>query len=67
MLVQRGYELAEPVMVEGEDPDIVRQFLGAREQARLVETGTGNAENIQTVYESLSEIYLYLVEDRAPP
>jgi hypothetical protein len=67
MLVERGYELAEPVTVEGEDPDIVRQFLAAREQARLVETGKGNAEDIQTAYESLSEIYLYLVEDRAPP
>jgi hypothetical protein len=67
MLVERGYELAEPVTVEGEDPDIVRQFLAAREQARLVEMGKGNAEDIQTAYESLSEIYLYLVEDRAPP
>jgi hypothetical protein len=67
LLVERGYQLDEPVTAEGEDPDIVRQFLAARELASLVESGQGDAEDIQTAFESLSEIYLYVVEDRAPP
>jgi hypothetical protein len=67
MLVERGFQLDEPVTAEGEDPDIVRQFLAARELARLIEEGKGNDEDVQTAFESLSEIYLYLVEDRAPP
>jgi hypothetical protein len=71
LLGERGYELAEPVTVEGEDPDIVRQFLAARELARLVEAGKGNEEDVQTAFESLSEIYLYIVETarrrKSPP
>lgn len=67
LLVERGYELAERVTAEGEDPDIVRQFLAAQELAHLVEAGQGNDEDVQTAFESLREIYLYLVENRAPP
>jgi hypothetical protein len=70
LLGERGYELAEPVTVEGEDPDIVRQFLAARELARPVEAGKGNDEDVQA-FESLSEIYLHIVETarrrKSPP
>lgn len=34
MLRDRGYDLENPVVVEGEDPDLVRDFLAAREIAR---------------------------------
>jgi hypothetical protein len=67
LLVERGYQLDEPVTVEGEDPDVARQFLAARELARLVESGQGTDEDVQTAFESLSEIYRYVVEDRARP
>jgi hypothetical protein len=67
MLTERGFELDEPVTVEGEDPDIVRQFLDARELTSLVEAGEGNAEDVETAFESFRDIYDYLVADRAPP
>jgi uncharacterized protein (UPF0297 family) len=37
MLTERGYNLENPVAVEGEDPDLVRDFLAAREIARAAE------------------------------
>jgi hypothetical protein len=67
LLVERGYQLDEPVTVEGEDPDIARAFLAARQLARLVEAGRGHAEDVQTAFESLRDIHDYVVTDRAPP
>ena len=43
MLEERGYDLVDPVVAEGDDPDVVRDFVGARDLARLVEAGKGRA------------------------
>jgi hypothetical protein len=67
MLVARGFQLNEPVTAEGEDPDIVRQFLAARELARLAEHGESDPEDVEAAIEGYRDIYEYLVADRAPP
>jgi hypothetical protein len=67
MLEERGYEVDDPVVVEGDDPDIVRDFLGARELARLVETGESTPEDLELALENLTEVYEFLVAERAPP
>jgi N-acetyl-anhydromuramyl-L-alanine amidase AmpD len=67
MLTERGYDLENPVVEENEDPDITRSFLAAREIALAAETSKVDAEDIQTAIEDLTEIYDYLVEDRAGP
>ena len=67
MLEERGYELDDPVVAEGEDPDIVRDFLGARDLAHLAETGEASPEDVELALENLTEIYDYLVAERAPP
>jgi hypothetical protein len=67
MLVERGFELDEPVTAEGEDPDIVRDFLAAKDIARAAEAGAADSEDVDTALENLREIYDYLVSDRAPP
>ena len=67
MLVERGYDLENPVVEETDDPDIVRDFLAARDIARAAETTKLEAEDIQTALEDLAEIHDYLVEDRAGP
>jgi hypothetical protein len=69
MLAARGFDLTEPVTAEGEDYDIVRDFLAAREIARAVEAGTDapEAADVAVALEDLGEIYDYLVTDRAPP
>jgi hypothetical protein len=61
MLVERGYDLVNPVVVEGEDPDIVRDFLAARE---LVAAGTADPGDLAAALENLTEIHDYLVADR---
>jgi uncharacterized protein (UPF0297 family) len=67
MLTERGYDLENPVVTDGEDPDLVRDFLAAREIARAAERGEVEPEDIETALEDLAEIHDYLVEDRAPP
>jgi hypothetical protein len=67
MLEERGYALDDPVVADGDDPDIVRDFRGSRELARLVETGEATPEDVELALENLTEIYDYLVSERAPP
>jgi hypothetical protein len=67
MLVERRYQLDEPVTAGGEDPDIVRDYLAAREVADLVVAGPAEPEDVMVALENLSEIYEYLVADRRPP
>ena len=67
MLVERGYNLEEPVTVEGEEPEIVRLFLSAREAARMVEAGTAEDEDVSNALDDLRSVREYLVADRAEP
>jgi hypothetical protein len=67
MLIARGFQLNEPVTAEGVDPDIVRQFLAARELARLAEQGEADPEDVVSALEGYRDIYEYLVTDRAAP
>ena len=67
MLQESGYAVDDPVVSQGDDPDIVRDFRGAVELARPAETGEGETtpEDLELALENLTEIYEYLVEERA--
>jgi uncharacterized protein (UPF0297 family) len=67
MLTERGYDLENPVVVESEDPDLVRDFLAARDIARAAEAGQIEREDIETALEDLAEVHDFLVEQRAAP
>ncbi len=67
MLTERGYDLENPVVTEGEDPDLVHDFSAARDIARAAEKGEIEPEDIETTLEDLSEIHDYLAEQRASP
>jgi hypothetical protein len=67
MLVARGFQIDEPVTAEGEDPDIIRQFLAARDVARRAEEGEADLDEIEDAIAGYRDIYEYLIEDRAPP
>ena len=68
MLEARGYEIADPVVSEGDDRDVVADFLAAREIARAVEQGNEvDPEDIETAIENYRELYEFLIEDRAAP
>jgi hypothetical protein len=62
----RSFDLVDPVVVGGEDPDIVRDFLAARELAAACQAGTARPGDIAAALENLTEIHDYLVEDRRP-
>jgi hypothetical protein len=68
MLEARGYAIEDPVVVEGDDRDVVADFLAAREITRAVEQGKElEAEDIETAIENYRELYEFLIEDRAAP
>ena len=67
MLVERGYDLENPVVEEGEDADIIRSFQAAREIARAAEKAPLEREDLDAALEDLTEIHDFLVEGRAPP
>ena len=67
MLLDRGYDLENPVVVEDESRDIVSDFFAARDIARAAETTKLDQEDIQTALDDLTEIHDYLVEERPGP
>jgi hypothetical protein len=65
MLVARGYDLNDPVVVEGED--LLPNLLAARELVAACQAGTASPGDIAAALENLAEIHDHLVEDRAAP
>ena len=67
MLTERGYDLENPVVEEGEDLDFVRNFQAARDISRAAETAPLEREDLDAALEDLQEIHHFLVEGRTPP
>ena len=68
MLEARGYAIADLVTREGDDRDVVADFLAAHEIARAVDHGKEvDPEDIETAIENYRELYEFLIEDRAAP
>jgi hypothetical protein len=67
MLIARGYDLEEPVTVEGDDPDVVREYQAARETADLAEAGNADPGDIAQAINGLRAIYDYLIVERSAP
>jgi hypothetical protein len=67
MLVERGFQLDEPVTLEGEDFDVIRSFLAARDLAASAEKTALDPEDVQVALENLRELHDYLVNVRAFP
>jgi hypothetical protein len=67
MLVERGYDLENPVVKEGEEAEIIGSFQAAREIARAAETEPLERDDLDAALEDLTEIHDYMVEGRTPP
>ena len=67
LLEERGFQLDEPVTAQGDDPDVVRAFLAAREIADAAEGSGADPDDVATALENLREIYDYVVNDRVSP
>jgi hypothetical protein len=64
----RKYNLRNPVVEEGEDPEIVRNFLAAEDIAGRIDAGADvEAADVETALDDLREIYEYVVANRAAP
>jgi len=67
MLKERGIQLDEVVTEEGEDPDLVRQFLAAREITRLAEAGDVDPGDVGAAIEGYRALYEHLSTERSAP
>jgi hypothetical protein len=67
MLTERGIQLDETVTRAGDDPDLVRQFLAAREIARLADAGNADPGDVGAAIEGYRALYEHLISERAAP
>jgi hypothetical protein len=69
MLEARGYAIGDPVVREGDDRDIVAEFLAAREVTRLVDQGAEDVSpgDIAAAINGYRSLYEYLIVERGPP
>jgi len=69
MLVERGYSITDPVGREGDDREIVAEFLAAREITRLVEAGSGDVSpgDVAAAVNGYRAIFDYLIAERSAP
>ena len=66
MLVGRGYQLDEEVTLDGAEPEIVREFLSARDITRRSEAGTAGPGDVAQAIESYRTLYEHLIGGIAP-
>jgi len=68
MLEERGYALDDPVAREGEEREVVAEFLAARDVTRRVERGeTPDPGDVASAVNGYRALYEYLIEERAAP
>jgi hypothetical protein len=67
MLAERGFQLDEPVTEEGDEPEILRQFLAARDVKLQVDRGEFDPGDVADAIEGYRGVYEYLTADRPAP
>ena len=69
MLDERGYALDDPVGREGDEREVVDEFLAAREIKRLVEADADGVSpgDVAAAVNGYRSIYEYLIAERSTP
>src|SRR5215210_3979829 len=68
MLERRGYAIDDPIVREGDDREIVAEFLSAREITQAVEQGKEvDAEDIAEAIQHYDALHDYLLVERPAP
>jgi hypothetical protein len=69
MLNERGYAIDDPVVREGDDREIVAEFLAAREITRLLadDPDAVSPGDVAAAVNGYRSLYEFLLEERTPP
>ena len=69
MLEARGYAINDPVAREGDDRDVVADFLAAREITQLLADGSDNVSpgDVAAAVNGYRSTYEFLLEERRMP
>ena len=69
MLQARGFDIQDPVAREGEERDVLTEFLAARETTRLVEKGADDVSpgDVGAAVNGYRAVYDYLLVERTAP
>jgi hypothetical protein len=69
MLDERGYAIDDPVVREGDEREVVAEFLAAREIARLVDEGSDGVSpgDVGAAVNGYRSVYEYLIAERSTP
>jgi hypothetical protein len=68
MLQARGYAIDDPVVSEGDDRDIVAEFLAAREVTQQINNDADvDPGDVAAAVEGYRSLFDYLIEERASP
>ena len=69
MLAERGYALDDPVAREGDDREVVSEFLAARETTQLLrdDPDAVSPGDVGAAVNGYRAVYEYLIEERAAP
>jgi hypothetical protein len=69
MLQERGFEIDDPVVREGEGPEVVDDFLAAREITRLLADNPDavSAGDVGAAVNSYRSVYEFILEEDAAP
>ncbi len=68
MLVERGYDIDDPVAREGEEREVVAEYVAARETSDRVERGEDvGPGDVAAAVNGFRAVYDYLVEERSTP
>jgi hypothetical protein len=69
MLTERGYSVTDPVAREGDDREVVAEFLAAREITRLVEQGSEDVSpgDVAAAVNGYRAIFDFLIAERSAP
>jgi len=69
MLEERGYAIDDPVAQEGDDREIVAEFLSAREITRLLDERSDDVSpgDVAAAVNGYRSVYEYLLAERSAP
>jgi hypothetical protein len=69
MLKARGFDLSDPVALEGDEPEVVAEFRAAREITRLAEAGSEDVSpgDVAAAVNGYRAIFDFLLVERRAP